>query len=297
MDLLITHTDLDGISNVILLKLCNIKFDYILKEVSELGEYLDSLDEKVLKKYDNIYITDLSMNKDIYDKLDKLNVKDKVKIFDHHKTHYINNNYNQIININECGTSIFYNYLKEIYDFNSNILLEYVNHVKNWDIWTWKENNDSIAPKLDKIVNLYGKEIFIKEFTKKLKKNNEFKFNNFEKKYLLLIEENINKYLLRKELEIIKIKYDKYTVGVLYVSKYQNELSEYLLTKKPELDFLMFINLDGGISFRTKKDEIDVSIIAKKINGGGHKMAAGAPINLDIKNNIIKNILGEVKFL
>ena len=49
------------------------------------------------------------------------------------------------------------------------------------------------------------------------------------------------------------------------------------------------INLSGGISFRTDKD-IDLSEIAVKLNGGGHKKACGAPIPNELKDEFIKRL-------
>ena len=49
------------------------------------------------------------------------------------------------------------------------------------------------------------------------------------------------------------------------------------------------VNLAGGISFRTDKD-IDLSIIAEKLNGGGHKKACGTPIPEGLKNEFISKL-------
>ena len=54
------------------------------------------------------------------------------------------------------------------------------------------------------------------------------------------------------------------------------------------------INMSGGLSLRTEKN-IDISILAQKLNGGGHKKACGAPIAEEVKESILKNIFKDCK--
>lgn len=289
---LITHTDLDGISNVILLNLCNVKFEYELKEISELKEYLKSFIKTEINNYSDIYITDFSLNEEIYEIINSSNHKDKFKIFDHHKTHLFAKDYKNVyIDLNECGTSVFYNYLKSIYNISKDSVDKYVEHVLNLDLWLWQEKEDMIAKNLDMLISIYGKEEFIKEMTKRLKRNSDFKLNNFEKKYLKLKQNIIDEYILKKDKELIKIKYDNYLIGLVFASKYKSELGNTLCNKHKELDFVIMINMEGGISFRGIKENIDLSIVSSKINGGGHKLASGAPIPDTSKMDFIKSIL------
>ena len=276
---LITHTDLDGISNVILLNLCNVEFEYELKEISELNDYLNVFINTDLSIYSDIYITDLSLNEDIYKLINSSKYKDKFKIFDHHKTHLFAKDYKNVyIDINNCGTSLFYDYLKNIYDIGRDSVAKYVEHVLNLDLWLWIEKNDIMAKNLDMLISIYGKEEFIKEMTKRLKINDIFKLSSFEKKYLNLKQNIIDEYILKKEEELIKIKYENYLAGLVFASRYKSELGNTLCTRHKELDFVIIINMEGGISLRAIKDSVDLSIIASKINGGGHKLASGAPI-------------------
>ena len=52
--------------------------------------------------------------------------------------------------------------------------------------------------------------------------------------------------------------------------------------------------MSGGMSLRTSKD-IDISELAKKLNGGGHKQACGAPIDTEFKTSVIKNLFKNCK--
>jgi oligoribonuclease NrnB/cAMP/cGMP phosphodiesterase (DHH superfamily) len=83
MDKLFTHTDLDGIGCSILGKIYygtnNINVEYC--------EY-NNINEKVLEcdfeRYEKIFITDLSVNDEVAEKIDKLN--GKFNLIDHHET-------------------------------------------------------------------------------------------------------------------------------------------------------------------------------------------------------------------
>ena len=70
-------------------------------------------------------------------------------------------------------------------------------------------------------------------------------------------------------------------------------MGNYLINKYDYLDYVVLINVDKSISFRGK-DKVDLSIIAKKYNGGGHFNAAGSPLPKNLKEIIIKEIFKEV---
>lgn len=289
-DLLISHvSDNDGVSPVILLKLCKRNFDYELKEINEIEEYLNELLETDLSNYNNIYITDLTIPENIYLKINNSNYKNKFKIFDHHKTHMYASKYDYVtIDTSECGTTLFYNYLNKKHKFRKNVK-EYIEHIKNIDLWLWQEKNDIIAKELADLLHIYGKTRYIDEMYNKLRKNKKFKLSKLEQEILKLEQEKIDRYILQKEKEMIIIKYENYKAGLIFCEKYKSEMGNTLSIKHQELDFIIMINLSGGISFRTEKD-IDLSIIASKLNGGGHAKACGAPIPNEYKIDLINKL-------
>lgn len=288
-DLLISHVaDIDGVSPVILMKLCNIDFDYELKDIDELEEYLRELLDTDLSIYSNIYITDLTVPESIYEKINNSVYKDKFKVFDHHKTHMYASNFDYVtIDINECGTTLFYKYLKTKYKFKKSVD-EYTDHVKNLDIWLWVEKNDILAKELGDLFDIYGIDRYINEMVKKLKKNH-FKLDKLEKTILDIEQNKIDRYISKKEENMIILNYENYKAGLVFCEKYKSEMGNRLSVNHPELDFIIMINLSGGISFRTDKD-IDISIIAQKLNGGGHKKACGAPIPEILKKEFINKL-------
>ncbi len=294
-DLLISHiSDIDGVSPVILLKLTKVEFDYILKEPHEMDEFVEELLKEDLNSYQNIYITDLALSENFYKKIKESGYAYKFKIFDHHKTHLFAKNYeNVVIDIEECGTTLFYNYLSKKYKFKK-IVEDYIKHVKNLDLWLWVEKFDFMAKELGNIFDLYGRNTYIEEMYQKLKRGKKFKWNKFENKILKIEKDTVDRYLKKKDKELYKIEYDGYLIGAVFSERYRSELGNYLSRIHPELDLVVMINMSGGLSLRTEKD-IDISILAQKLNGGGHKKACGAPIEEEVKESILRNIFKDCK--
>ena len=137
-NLLISHIgDIDGVSSVILLKLCSIEFDYQLLEVHEVEDYMEKMLLEDLSIYHHIYITDLCPSMDLLSRIENSCYKEKFLVFDHHISRMEANRYGFVtINPKECGTSLFYQYLITKYDLKENVK-NYVDHVRDLDLWLW----------------------------------------------------------------------------------------------------------------------------------------------------------------
>ena len=116
---LITHiADPDGAFPIILSKLVFDNTDFYSCEKSEVDEILNKV---INENYDNIYIVDLNMSYEMANKINENNeLKNKIKVFDHHKSEEYLNNFD-FINVvvendgrKECGTTLYYEYLKSI---------------------------------------------------------------------------------------------------------------------------------------------------------------------------------------
>ena len=172
--LLFTHgADIDGMGNAILAKLAFENIDIIYaRNVSDLEtKFLNEYNAGNLYNYDIVYITDLSLKKEIADKVysdDKL--KDKLYIFDHHETalasglnEYNNTNVHVELNgIKTCGTELYYNYLKDNgYLEDSTAISEFVEKVRK-DYRNPASHKESIkmvtaAECLDYVINVQKK--------------------------------------------------------------------------------------------------------------------------------------------
>ena len=68
-----------------------------------------------------------------------------------------------------------------------------------------------------------------------------------------------------------------YTCGVVFADKHFSELGNKICQRHPEIDFCAMIDMDGTISYRTVRDDINLGAdIAKMFGGGGHAKAAGS---------------------
>lgn len=302
--LLITHKpDVDGITPIILSKFIFEDLEYITLETHEINPTLkDYIENKKFDSYDKIFITDLSVNKDICDMINEDNIlKNKLLIFDHHNSHLFVNDYSfgTSISIDEngnmqCATTLYYQYLlKEYYSKNLDkpSIREFVELVRQYDTWEWFNKYNNIkAKELTSLFEIYGTEYFIDYYYEYLHNNEEFEYTEKEK-YLLKIEEKrINRYIEEKAESIISVKLMKYNVGVVYAENHRSVLGNALARKfEYKYDFIILINLSRGISYRGIKD-IDLGQVASVFGGKGHINSSGSPIDREIKKEIIKLI-------
>ena len=305
--LLFTHgADIDGMGNAILAKLAFENIDIIYaRNVSDLEtKFLNEYNSGNLYNYDIVYITDLSLKKEIADKVyndDKL--KDKLYIFDHHETalasglnEYNNTNVHVELNgIKTCGTELYYIYLKDNgYLEDSTAISEFVEKVRREDNWEWEKYNDILAHDLAILFNAVGINRFVDSMVALLKEEKDSfelnenlsnEVNNKKEKIKLAIESS--KRFVRKEL-IDGIK----TLIVFITYEYRNDVADYF-KKNNDIDYdvVAMIALDNDqISIRSLKSNNYARILAEKYGGGGHDTAAAIPLDYNNKSKIVDTL-------
>lgn len=297
---LFTHTDLDGVSCEILGK---IAFEEDINVVrcnygdidAKVEEFINGAEE-----YDKLFITDISVNKEIADKL--LSVSDKVILLDHHKTALWLNEYPfALVQVEDesvgkmCGAYLFYEYLKKNHkEFDDTPALKlFIDYVRMYDTWEWKEKYDNIVPKrLNDLMYIDGPNEFIDKMVYRLG-NNLFIFDDTDLMKLQIEQTYINSYITQKNetLMVNDTLFPEYTVGITFADKYISELGNKLCELHPELDFVVLINMSTlAVSYRTVKDDLDLSDIAKRFGGGGHPKASGSRFDASIVNDMLNNI-------
>lgn len=294
---LITHTDLDGISPIILLKLANIDFDYKTVEIRDLEEFIDTFVKSDLSEYDIIYVTDLTLTDEMYEKL--ITLDKKILVFDHHETHLFANKYPFVtVSVNlhgrqTCGAELFYEYLKDIYkDLNKENIQEYVNYVRELDTF----NFTSDLPKhLDTIKETIGANDFVKTMVKRLSKDKPFTLTAFEKRFIKLKTQELERYLQKKEKDMQAFIIDGKKCAVCFAETNKSILGNYISTKYPEYDLVILIDASSRISYRTARDDVSVSEFASNYGGGGHRLASGSKFDNEDRTNIIKSYYKDVK--
>ena len=299
--LLISHVaDEDGITPVILSKLVYKEVDTILLNPGEVDKaLLENID-----KYELIHITDLSITEELAKKIEENDeYKNKVKLFDHHATALPLNKYSfakvvvETETKKESGTSLYYEYLLSISDneiLHKNTTKSFVNEVRIIDTYDFKTEEEKKSLNLNYLFGILGRENYIEYFTNFIIQKDKFEYGEKEQLLIKLEKDRVDNYIKQKEKEIIFAKIDNYDVIVVYAESNRSLLGNYLVGKY-DIDFAIVINISRSISYRGK-DKVDLSLFAKKYDGGGHKNASGSPLPNDILKTITKKLFKKVDF-
>ena len=299
-DLLISHVDLDGISPNILLTLADRKFEYKNIEISEVDKTFDEYFKKDLKKYENIYIVDLTITEHAHDLIQKSNLKN-IYVFDHHAAHEFAADYDytdirvEINGVKTCGTELFYLFLKKKYkELNKPNIADYVDVVTQLDTYTFKD--EMKAQNLNTLHDLLGHQEFVKTIVRRLKKDKKtFEFTQFENKLFKIQRNKIDRYIQNKETEMKRYIIDGHKCGVVFAESNKSELGNYLSAKNPDLEFIIMCDASSRMSYRTKRDDVDLNAFASNYSGGGHKKASGSKFNDEDRFKVIKEYYKDVK--
>lgn len=323
--ILFTHDDLDGAG-------CRIIFEIAHKHL-EKGFHFDviicsnnNVDEKVsmnLSQRDDIdantlvYFADIVPGREV---LEDINKKFEIKIFDHHRTNFFaehivsesviipENNLGQ----EQSGTSLLYQHFCEIaYESkdprgfffkgngNTNLMAEFVDNVRSYDTFEFKQTGKIEPKKLQILFLLLGMERFCKRYIDMLV-DPDSGYNLITKGDMDFVDAKIE---LEKNIidhvtpnDVYSFNVGKYKCAFTYGFPGANisELGYAFLQKYPEYDIMCSFSLLGGGSFqfRSVKDDIDVGKnIAVLIGGGGHPKASGAPLSEGLKDQILETLI------
>ncbi|WP_332696901.1 DHH family phosphoesterase [Halalkalibacter lacteus] len=286
---LYSHNDLDGVGCGILARLAfgndaYIRYNSVQGLDFQIERFLegDRLD-------DVLFITDLSVNKENEQRLEKHKEKGgKIALLDHHKTALHFNEYDWAevtVEYNDgrlaAATSLYYEYLvKQNYLKRSSSVDQFVDLIRQWDTWEWEKNETLDAKRLNDLFFMISIDEFEERMVKRLQESDSFSFDEFEIKILDMEETKIERYIRRKRKELVQTFIDDYCVGIVHAESYHSELGNELGKDSPHLDYISILNVGGKkISFRTIHETIDVSAVANQFGGGGHAKAAGCSMN------------------
>lgn len=296
--------DCDGITPVILSKLVFNNVDYKLLDNPCDEEFIKTLDEYDFSKYDYIFMTDICVSEETLFKLDK-EFLNKFKVFDHHISRIELNKYDyiNIIDIEngkkQSGTSLYYDYLCKTFEnemLNKKVLKELVNLVRLSDTSSWEKENVEPNSVLTDYLAIFGIDEYINYFYNFIINNEEF---FIEEKIKFLIDAEFKRkqnYIDEKDKSLIKAYIEPYKVGIVFAENYRSFLGNTLAKRHMDLDFIIIINISRSLSYRSIKN-VDVSKFASIYGGNGHFNAAGGPLPIDLKENIIKQIFEGVDII
>lgn len=287
---LITHNDLDGIGCEVVFKLLyGDKVDVFSVGNNEVNNIVgQSLEELRFGIYEQLFITDLSVNEELAEIINKEGLK--VQLLDHHPSATHLNKYS-FANVTTHLSDRFKNsgtYLSFIYLLDKLInkglcnesLGNFVELVRQYDTWEWKEifKNEE-AKQLSDLLYILGREKFVNDMVHRIKDNEEL-FSETDKLILEIKQKEIDNYINIKEKELIIKDFKFYKIGIVMADSYTSELGNILCERHEELDFVAIIKKET-VSLRTVKDDINLTDIAKQFGGGGHPKASGFPLGKD----------------
>lgn len=303
------ESDIDGLGCIVLGKLAFGEMDYILvPNISKLElSFREYIETDKINQYDKIYITDLALYDPSLTMVAESSLKDKVLIFDHHKSSIDDNmnryTFTKIIEEDEkgkrCGTELFYEYLVQNHLINSSKAHdEFVELTRLEDTWEWKKEN-SIGEKAHNLAILFntiGIESYISTMTSKLLDNSaSFEFTEKEIALIQNKKEEYNK-TLQSIMTSAEYFFDENNnkFGIVYANyEYRNELSEFIKRSGNPEDIKYFIVVDmkkgefGQKSYRSIDENFDVSEIAVMHGGGGHPQTSGVNITKEQKSKAL----------
>lgn len=305
---LFSHNDLDGIGCAILAKISFSDVDV------EYCNY-DDVDDKIMQcdysKYDQVFITDISVNEETAKFLNKVNNEElnqncEIQLLDHHQTALWLNEYSwAMIKVfyekgweedkKASGVTLFADYLIENDKIISSeySIYDFVETIRRYDTWEWATKfNDEEPKKWNDLLKIMGKEKFINKIVSMLNKG-YFLLNETDELLLELEQEKIGRYVEKKEEYMFEKEVMGYKLGIVFAEQYISELGNKLHERNKHLDAIAMINPNYAVSYRTIKDDVDVSKIASKFGGGGHPNSSGNPIDEEDKERFIKQIFLE----
>lgn len=305
--LLLTHkADPDGVSPVIFLKLIREKLDYVLLNANDIiGKVQEIIKNKSYLLYDEIFITDLTLDRATCEMIMQTGNSSRFHLFDHHAFNLVANEYpfgtaisTNAEGINECATSLIYKYLKNLYPqvFDTEAMSTYTELIRQSDTWDWVKTNNLESKKLNDLHDILGRDKYIEYFVEFFKKNKNFYFTP-EQEYILKIEQDrIKRYLEETEKTMFHATLCGRRCGIVFAESNRSLLGNYLAQKYSNIiDFVVIINMQQGLSFRSIKDDVNVAEFASIYGGGGHVKASGAPMDNSLKKEVIKLILKDNK--
>lgn len=299
---LFTHTDLDGVGCAILAHLAfNFEIDV------EYCDY-DNINEKVMNYLNTndgssyIYITDISVNKEVAELLDK---RGGVHLLDHHPTALGLNKYSwckvmieDLSGVKTSGTKMFYHWLCINGCFvdeleNNQALNRFAELVRNYDTWRWSTLGDKglICKQVNDLLYLYGRERFIRWCLSEIHDEVFPRLYAADELVLKLKQQEIDEYIKEKDEQLFTSPMCGMNCGFVFAERYFSELGNRLCELHPEIDFVAMIDMSGTVSYRTVKDNVDLGEdVAKLFGGGGHPKAAGSQFSQDVIMKTIESI-------
>ena len=292
---LFTHTDLDGVgcavvASVVFGDLIDVEYCSYDNVNLKVSEFLESTESET---FDIIFITDISVNKQVADELNSCDKR--VYLLDHHSNLEWLNDYEWAFVAIEydgrlqSGCNLFYDKLLAIdlmpaVDLGA--LAQFVEAVRRYDTYDWTRLPDSQMSKdLLDILGVIGRDEFVECYVEQIRlmASNRLDFRMPQEHALLLVYfRRKNEAYIESKLNETKIIIDEFgnrcafvvSSDIAVISEIGNAMCNQF-----ECDYAAVYH-GTGISLRSV-GSFDVSHIAEAYGGGGRCNTAGMPAALE----------------
>lgn len=304
--IIISHDDLDGVVSAYCMS--NFLKDRGESVRVEFYSYqgMERNLERVIqeKKYDEVYLLDLSLSPKscIFGIVEKFRDSMDFFWFDHHASSDISRkdifHFAIVETKNSCAAELVLEYTG-----GEKPLEKYLAKLAHdRDFWNL-DDKDSIWIN-DVLEEIGPNELFMKFSEGNSSETNWVKENEyFVNAYTMGVEKK-KKSIALAERTLVTATTHKSKIashnsdlwGIVFCRGYASDVA-HVIMEKYSLDAVALVDLTKfdnplGVSFRTNRDDIDVSEIAERLGGGGHKKAAGAHVPLkELSRLLLEKIL------
>lgn len=301
---LFTHTDLDGVGCAMLAKLAfgdEVDIEYC--NYDEINEKVKNYSRGTRVFNTECHITDISIGDDLaYEITSDHSGYAQFYLFDHHPTALELDKYNwctvkvedTTTHIKTSGTELYYNWLISTKSIRKHKRLDrFVEIVRDYDTWRWAELGEEgiLCKQVNDLLYLYGREKFISWCISKICCSDSFNLDDADKFLLDIKQKEIDDYVEEKDKQLFTIPMCGWIAGIVFADKYFSELGNRLCKMHPEIDFVAMIDMDGTVSYRTIREDLDLGQrVAKQFGGGGHPKAAGSQFSKEVMLKTVEEI-------
>ena len=298
-NLLVTHSDLDGIASLVLVDVFNLPFDKVVSFDYGFEENPEQVG--IIREAENIVVADISLSPELHNEL--LEAGRSVQVFDHHDgTRWISEKPGCVWDDKRSGTKIFFEeyVLLRIGRYKPSVR-EFVELVDVYDRWDLASPQRPVAEDLQRVFIKYGNwnlednlarhDRFITAMRKKLCTQDHFKWNSVEEMYIREAKMSEDK-AYHEATAMLQTRWDNkgQKFGVFSAwGKISMICHRILNVDKQDFVYLVcaqnFHNKWGNLSFRSRDGEFDLTELA---GVNGHKAAAGASLSPEDAQRFIK---------
>lgn len=288
-NVLLSHTDADGLGSVIFAQHFDLSFDKIISY--DYGFEKEAAAVQILYDAENIVVADLSLTPALHN--DLLTKGKTVRVFDHHETsRWIAEKAGCVWDGKRSGTNIFFDeYVKPRVGRYRPVVREFVELVSVYDLWQLDSPIRPMSEDLQRVFVKYGNwdlddalirhDRYITAMLRKLQKDEHFGWNNVELRYIREARVSEDK-AYEEALNMLQIRRDNHGRRFSVFSawgKISMTCHRMLSVDNMDVDYVVvaqtFHGKWGTMSLRSREGKFDLMELA---GVAGHKASAGAAL-------------------